>query len=140
MSIAVAMYGSPALVSEVASPSTAIDNDMHLFDQRAKPQPYERIGVDEYLAFDPAGVVLSQQIWARRRGPHGFERWEPEAGGRWHSALGVSFAPHGMLLRVHDHDGNLVPLSREFDGMLKERDRRVAELEAELRRLRGEQQ
>jgi Uma2 family endonuclease len=145
MALAVAMHGLPSLVIEVASPSTASGNDMHLFDQCAKPQLYERIGVDEYLAFDPTGVVLSQQIWARRRGPHGFERWEPEADCRWRSALGVSFAPQRMLLRVYDHNENLIPLSVEFDEMLveqarqnAEKDRRLTELEAELCRLRGE--
>jgi Uma2 family endonuclease len=137
-SVAVALYGPPALVIEVASPSTALDNDINLLNQEAKPQLYARIGVDEYLVFDPTGALLGESIWARRRGPTGFERWEPEADGRWHSALGISFAPHGMLLRVYDHDGNLVPLSLEFDEMLAERERRVAELEAEVRRLRGE--
>jgi Uma2 family endonuclease len=151
-SVAVAMYGPPALVVEVASPSTAIDNDVNLFNPDAKPQLYARIGVDEYLVFDPTGALLGEPIWARRRGPAGFERWEPEADGRWHSALGISFAPHGMFLRVCDHDGNLVPMSVEFDAMLADRerqlaeqarqneykDRRLAELEAELRRLRGE--
>ncbi len=44
-----------------------------------------------------------------------------------------------MFLRVYDQAGNLVPLSLEFDEMLAERERRLAELEAELRRLRGEQ-
>jgi Uma2 family endonuclease len=137
-SVAVAMYGPPALVIEVASPSTAIDNDVNLLNPGAKPQLYARIGVDEYLVFDPTGALLGEQIWARRRGPTGFEGWEPEADGRWRSVLGVSFAPQGMLLRVYDHDGNLVPLSLEFDDMLSERERRVAELETELRRLRGE--
>jgi len=151
-SVAVAMYGPPVLVIEVASPSTAIDNDINLLNPDAKPQLYARIGVDEYLVFDPTGALLGEPIWARRRGPTGFERWLPEADGRWHSSLGISFAPHGMFLRVYDHDGNLVPLSLEFDEMLVERerqlaeqarqnadkDRRLAELEAELRRLRGE--
>jgi hypothetical protein len=150
--IAVTMYGPPALVIEVASPATAIDNDISLLASDAKPQLYARIGVDEYLVFDPTGALLGAPIWARRRGPTGFERWEPEADGRWHSALGISFAPHGMLLRVYDHDGNLVPISLEFDEMIveqnrqlaeqarqnAEKDRRLAELDAELRRLRGE--
>ena len=150
-SLAVALYGPPVLVIEVASPATALGNDVNLRDQRAKPQLYERIGVDEYLVYDPVGEMLGERIWARRRGPNGFVLWEPEGGthgsgsGRWHSALGISFAPQGMLLRVYDHDGRLVPLSMEFDAMLAERDRqnaekdrRLAELEAELRRLRGE--
>jgi len=150
-SLAVALYGPPVLVIEVASPATALGNDVNLRDQNAKPQLYERIGVDEYLVFDPVGEMLGERIWARRRGPNGFVLWEPEGSthgsgsGRWHSALGISFAPQGMLLRVYDHEGRLVPLSMEFDAMLTarerelaEKDRRLAELEAELRRLRGE--
>ncbi len=137
-SLAVALYGPPVLVIEVASPATALGNDVNLRDQNDKPQLYERIGVDEYLVFDPVGEMLGERIWARRRGPNGFVLWEPEADGRWHSALGISFAPQGMLLRVYDHEGRLVPLSMEFDAMLAERDRRLAELETELRRLRGE--
>ena len=77
-SLAVALYGPPVLVIEVASPATALGNDVNLRDQNAKPQLYERIGVDEYLVFDPVGEMLGERIWARRRGPNGFVLWEPE--------------------------------------------------------------
>jgi Uma2 family endonuclease len=151
-SIEVTQHGPPTLALEVASPGTALESDINLFDPDGKPQLYARIGVEEYLVFDPTGALVREAVWALRRGPDGFGPWEPEADGRWHSALGVSFAPHGRLLRVYDHEGQLVPRTTELDAMLTARDRELAEqlrrsaeqeqrlaaLEAELRRLRGE--
>ena len=143
-SIAVALHGPPTLAIEVASPGTALDSDVNLFEPGAKPQIYARIGVEEYLVFDPTDAVLGRPVWAQHRGPEGFVPWLPEPDGRWHSTLGVSFAPQGALLRVYDHGGRLVPLTTEFDAMLAARERDLAEqirrneaLEAELRRLRG---
>lgn len=131
--------GPPALIIEIASPSTAVTNDLNLTDERGKPNVYAAIGVPEYLVFDPTAEFIPERIWARRLGPAGYEPWEPDADGRWVStALGISFAPHGVLLRVYDQDGNLVPTSEEMADMLTERDERIAELEARLRELRGE--
>lgn len=144
-SIAVGLHGPPTLAIEVASPSTAHDSDINLFEPGGKPQIYDRIGIAEYLVFDPTDAVLGSPVWAQRRGPEGFVPWVPETDGRWHSSLGVSFMPQGALLRVYDHDGRLVPLTIEFDAMLAardcalaEQDQRLAALEAELRRLRGD--
>lgn len=144
-SVSVGLHGPPALAIEVASPSTAQDSDINLYEPSAKPQLYARIGIEEYLVFDPTGAILGTPVWAQRLGPTSSQPWQPEADGRWHSALGVSFAPQGALLRVYDHDGQLVPTSLEFDAMLNERERSLAErdqrlaaLEAEVRRLRGE--
>lgn len=131
-SLVLASDGPPALVIEVASPSTAVENDINLIAPNGKPAVYERIGVSEYLVFDPAGDILGVPVWARRAGTGGFAPWEPEANGRWMSqALGIAFEPQGMLLRVYDQDGRPVPSTDELAD-------RVEELEAELRRLRGE--
>ncbi len=152
ITLAVSLHGPPTLAIEIASPSTAMDNDVNLFGPAAKPRLYASIGVEEYLVFDPTGAMLDAPIWAQHRGPDGFTPWLADADGRWHSTLGVSFAPQGSLLRVYDHEGRLVPLSTEFDAMLTAREReaaardqrlaaqdqRLAELEAELRCLRGE--
>ena len=121
-SIAVALHGPPTLALEVASPGTATDSDINLFQPEGKPQIYARIGVEEYLVFDPTDTVLGRPIWALHRGPEGFVPWLPASDGRWHSTLGVSFAPQGALLRVYDHDGRLVPLTTEFDAMLAARE------------------
>ncbi len=142
-SIPVAQHGPPTLILEVASPGTALANDTNIFDPQAKPRLYERIGVAEYIAFDPTGEIYGAPIWAQHRGPEGFMPWLPEGDGRLHSVLGISFMQVGHLLRVYDHDGQLVPISLEFDAMLneerrqnEERARRIAALEAELRHLR----
>jgi Uma2 family endonuclease len=131
--------GPPALIIEVASPSTAEDHDLNLMSPRGKPSVYERIGVLEYLVFDPIGQIVPGQVRAWRRGARGYEPWVPEEEGRWHSgALGVSFAPQGLWLRLYDQEGQLVSNIRE---MHRERQRlgdELARLRAELRRLRGE--
>lgn len=130
---------------EIVSLPTGLNNDNNLIAPSAKPQLYDRIGVEEYLVFDSTGGILGSPGWARRRGPDGMTTWTPEADGRWHSTLGISFMPQGMLLRVYDHEGHLVPLITEYDALhaarnqrLAENNLRVAALEAEVRRLRRE--
>jgi hypothetical protein len=104
-------------------------------------------------------VPTQVRAWQRTRGGV-FVPWEPEANGHWRSrALGVSFAPQSFLLRIYGPDGELLPISEELDdqnqilisenrlltsenrhlaALAEERARQLAELEAELRRLRGE--
>ncbi len=130
-SIIVAADGPPALVLEIASPSTARARDLAEGTPRGKPAAYAALGIAEYLVFDPVGDYVPARLWARRLGPHGYEPWEPGDDGRWHSALGISFVPDDAFLRVHDQDGQLVLTGPE----LRERNR---QLEAEVRRLRGE--
>lgn len=145
--------GPPALVIEVASPATAAESDVNLTSPNGKPRVYEAIGVAEYLVFDPGGDLLGTQVWARRAGPRGYVPWEPGADGRWASAaLGIALRPQGLLLRVYDQEGRLVPTTDELavqrDELTAQRDelaarleeerRRSTALEAELRRLRGE--
>ncbi len=133
--------GPPALAIEVASPSTAWSSDLNLTDQRGKPTAYEAIGIQEYIVFDPTAELLPDQIWARRMEPHGYEPWGPTAEGRWVSQAlgGIAFAPQGMLLRVYDQTGRLVPTSDEMADLLDERDRQIAALEATLRRQNTEE-
>lgn len=137
-SIIVAADGPPALVIEIASPSTARPRDLAEGTPRGKPLAYAALGIAEYLVFDPVGDFVPDHLWARKLGPRGYEPWQPEADGRWHSALGIAFVPDDAFLRVHDQDGNLVLTGPE----LRERNRRqqgeIAALEAEVRRLRGE--
>ena len=130
-SIIVAADGPPALVIEIASPSTARARDLAEGTPRGKPAAYAALGIAEYLVFDPVGDDVPDRLWARRLGPDGYMPWGPDADGRWHSALGISFFPDDAFLRVHDQDGQLVLTGAE----LRERNR---QLEAELRRLRGE--
>ena len=143
-SLVLAADGPPALVIEVASPATALEHDINLTSPTGKPRVYEAIGVKEYLVFDPAGEILAAQVWARRATPGGFVPWQQEVDGRWVSAtLGIAFQPQGVLLRVYDQDGKLVPITEELADLVDERDRRLAQqeqrlstLEEELRKLR----
>jgi Uma2 family endonuclease len=152
-SLLVAIDGPPSLIIEVTSPSTALGRDLNVGSPTGKPLIYEAMGIAEYLVFDPLAEYLGQQIWARRLGPHGYLPWEPAANGRWVSeTLGIAFAPQGFLLRVYNRNGLLVPLYGDLrsenldlhDRLAEERHQRaaerqrLAELEAELRRLRGE--
>ena len=91
----------PALVIEVASPSTSGT------DATGKRETYERMGVSEYWRFDPVGSQV----------PHGLEGWrldgamyEPvaetrQAGGKrsYRSlVLGLGLRAEGRLLRFRD--------------------------------------
>jgi len=137
-SLILATDGPPALIIEVASPSTALRNDINLIDSTGKPSVYADIGVREYLVFDPTGDILGVQVWARRSGANGFIPWTSDANGRWTSStLGVSFEPQGVLLRVYNQDGALIPTVTEYATLLAERDRRLETVEEELRKLRG---
>jgi len=90
-------------------------------------------GIPEYLVYDPTGLLLPGRVRAwRLRAAGAYVPWEADTDGRWHSALGISFAPEvgGVLLRVYDQAGQLVPTPLELAAQ-------VAELTAELRRQRG---
>jgi Uma2 family endonuclease len=115
-SLNVQVYGPPALVIEVASPSTAQSHDLDTLNPAAKPSAYAQAGIPEYLVFDPIGDIIPEQVRAWRMGPEGsYIPWLPDpATGRWHSALGVSFASHGLRLRVYDPNGNLIPTTDEI--------------------------
>jgi hypothetical protein len=143
-----------SLILASDGPPVLAINDINLVDPKGKPSVYQAIGITEYLVFDPTGAILGTPVWARRAGASGFTPWEPTPDGRWTSAaLGVSFEPQGLFLRVYDQDGALVPVVTEFvdiiaertrqleerDRQLGERDRRLAELEAEMRALRGDE-
>jgi Uma2 family endonuclease len=145
----IATEGPPALAIEVVSPTT-VENDIN--ERDGKAGAYAHSGIGEYLVFDPLTAHLTSQVWARRARGGQFVPWEPGPDGRWHSmALGLSFAPLGSLLRIYDGAGTLIPLISEQGRMLAERDRRIAErdrrhvddlqriadLEAEIKRLTG---
>ncbi len=120
------VHGVPPLIIEVASEGT------WRYDVGAKRRSYGRVGVQEYLVFDPTQEWLGTAVRAWHVTPRGFAAWPAARDGRWHSrVLSVSFQPEGTLLRVLDSKGVLMP-------HLGEQARRIAELEAENRRLRGE--
>jgi len=150
--IDVRVDGPLSLVIEVASRSTwAYDVSLESI-RRGKRQAGKAYGylalmrVPEYLVFDPHGEFLGAQIRAWRRVGDEVEEWQPGADGRYSSAaLGVSFRPDGPLLRAFNPDGNPVPYwfeaRRENVEARRENvalQQRIANLEAELRRLKGQ--
>ena len=65
--------------------------------------------------------------------------WGADRDGAWRSdALGLAFRPEGVLLRTIDRDGATLSSTTEAMRRADEAARRVAELEAELRKLRGQ--
>ena len=124
--------GPPDLVLEVASPSTGRD------DYTEKRLKYEGYGIAEYWRFDPSGgsyydAALAGDLLVEGR----YRSIEVErlAEGSWR---GYSDA---LSLHVCWEDGFLKFYNPETEDYLRshqEAEERVAELEAELRRLRGE--
>ena len=145
-SLSVARHGPPALVIEVASPGTAYEHDLDTVDPEAKPLAYAQGGIPEYLVFDPTGNIIPERVRAWRGDQRGYEPWLPDpTTGRWHSALGISFMPQSVLLRIYAPDGTIVPTRGEAQALLRARTqqleaqaRELAALRAELGRLRGE--
>ena len=122
----------PDFVLEVASPSTG-RNDYT--DKRLK---YEEYGIAEYWRFDPSGgryydaALAGDRLVEGRYQPIEIERVSE---GRWRGYSDV------LGLYVCWEDGLLRFYNPETQGYLRshqEAEERVAELEAELRRLRGE--
>ena len=145
-SLSFARYGPAALAIEIASPATAYGHDLDTVDPEAKPLAYAQGGIPEYLAFDPTGKIIAEIIraWRMGRGTHGsgsgvYVPWLPDpATGRWHSALGSSFAPQGILLRVYAPDGTLILTRAELAAALRAQAQEVEALRAELRRRNDE--
>lgn len=134
-SIAIARYGPPTLAIEVLRPSTALDNDLN---EGGKVGSYAESGIAEYLAFDLFGEYILDQVRAWHLGPRGvYVPWEPDEAGRWVSALGIAFAPHGAKLRVYDAQG-IIPNDEAVDEIIARQERENATLREEVRRLRGE--
>ena len=117
---------------EVASPSTG-RNDYT--DKRLK---YEEYGIAEYWRFDPSGGTYYDAALAGDRLVEG--QYQPieikrVSEGRWRgysNALGLYVCWEDGFLRFYDHESEVYLRSHQ------EAEDRVAELEAELRRLRGE--
>jgi Uma2 family endonuclease len=136
----------PDLVIEVTSKGTRIE------DRRDKSALYARLGVKEMWLVDPLNEYLGAPFL-------GYELVDGEwrelssAGGRAHSRvleLDIVAAPGGVWLAAPN--GELLPGPEQLDAMLKRaqtedailrrdlaaRDRRIAELESELQKLRNQ--
>jgi Uma2 family endonuclease len=140
--------GLPALVIEVVSKSTwRYDQDV----TQGKGWGYLTLGIPEFLLFDPSGEFLHTPCRGWRLMAGKPQAWQPDADGRYQSALGMAFAPEGTRLRVFDRSGQPMPFRHEKTALVVdqrrelerqrqtmiERDARIARLEAELTALRG---
>ncbi len=129
----------PSLVVEVTSRKTRRE------DQGDKKSLYERIGVEEYVLFDPYGDYLRPRLQGYRLEGG---RYQPislaEDGTLLSRTTGLIFRPEGRRLRLVDavtgkplpwHDEMEVALARESTAR-QSAEERVRALEAELERLR----
>lgn len=115
----------PQFVVEVVS------RESRTRDPGRKAQLYGALGAEEYVIFDPVGL-LDQPLQGYRRGDGGaWEPWPLSARGELVSeALGLTLVPDGDLLRLEDRAGVLLPTGDEIASAL-------AAAEAEVKRLRA---
>ena len=102
-SVSLESDGPPALIVEVASPSTfAKDLDC----EAGKAWSYEQAGIREYLVVDPTGRFVPTLVWARRLIEGRYRTWEPGADGLWWSEeipIGIGVANGAVT--VYDRAG-----------------------------------
>jgi len=149
---------SPAVVMEITSRSTRAED---LWEKRGL---YEFLGVEEYFLFDPLGEYLTPPLQGYRLVKGWYRALEPEQteSGAWRllsRRLGLELRAEGDWLRLYDpaQDEPLLSPLEAQERMRQEAERRrqaehlarqeierrrqaearVAELEAELTRLRG---
>ncbi len=131
-SLTLAVDGPPTLIVEVLSEAT-YEADLDLVG--GKGYSYARAGVREYLALDPTGRFLPEGIRAWRLAEGAYRPWEPDAGGRWHSAtIAAAIGLEGARAAVYARDGRRLLREGEIEAELARKD---AELER-LRRLLAE--
>jgi len=148
----VRVEGAPTLLIEVASASTWRYDVSMESTRRGKRQAGKAfgylvlLGVPEYLVFDPYAEFIPHQVRAWRRVGDVAQEWRPADDGRYHSAVGLSFAPDGPLLRAFEANGLPVPYPEELvgdidvrDQQIRARDQEITHLRSELDRLRGSQ-
>ena len=122
----------PSLIVEVTSRKTRHE------DLRDKKPIYERIGVEEYLLFDPYGEYLKPRLQGFRLESR---RYQPirleEDGSLLSRTTGVTFRPEGQRLRMVDTaTGEQLLWPEEQHAARKAAERQVRALRAELDRLR----
>jgi hypothetical protein len=95
--------GPPALIVEVANPSTFTKD---LDEQAGKAWSYEQAGIHEYLVVDPTGQFVPTLVWAQRLYEGRYENWEPGANGLWWSEeipIGIGVADDAVT--IYDRAG-----------------------------------
>ena len=132
--------GPPAFALEVASPSTGRQ------DYTAKRVDYERYGIAEYWRFDPSGGEIYDAALAgdRLTEDGSYRSMEVERLGDrvwqgYSEVLDLRLCWESGLLRFYDpKTQSYLPSHEEERTRAEAAETRVAELEAELRRMRGQ--
>jgi Uma2 family endonuclease len=124
----------PSLVIEVTSNKTRRED---MLDKKAR---YERLGVEEYVLFDPEGDYLAPRLQGHRLDEGRYRSIEPGEDGSLESrTTGLTFRPEGLNLRLSDTaTGQSLPWLEEMDTALLAAEDKVRSLEEELARLRRE--
>lgn len=124
----------PTVVVEVTSRKTRRE------DTETKRALYERVGVREYVLFDPLGEYLRPRLQGFALGPTGYAPIAMTAEGRLPSAgLDLELAARGHELALFDpRAGRWLPTPAEEAAARREAEARAATAEAELARLREE--
>jgi len=115
----------PSLVIEVTSRKTRRE------DQHAKKSVYERLGVDEYILFDPYGEYLKPRLQGYRLKSGRYQSIPSgEDGVLLSRTTGLTLRPEGERLRLVDTaTGETLPWTAELQA-------RIRTLEEELSSLR----
>jgi len=122
----------PNLVIEVTSASTR-QEDLN------KKALYERLGVTEYVLYDPLGEYLNPRIQGFRLSGSRYEPIPREAGGSLQSrTVGLTFTMEGPELRLIDTaTGDPLLRDAEVRDLARTAEREVVRLREELAKLRG---
>jgi len=127
----------PCVVFEMASENTWRE------DLGEKRRLYERLGVREYIMFDPEGEYLRPRLRGFRLLEGRYELIDPDADDRLRSEeLGLMLKAEGLMLRLFDGTTGAPVLTRqervEQERRLVEQERRRADtLAAEVDRLKA---
>ena len=122
----------PTLVIEVTSASTR-QEDLN------KKALYERLGVTEYVLYDPLGEYLNPRIQGFRLSGGRYEPIPQEPRGSLQSrTVGLTFTMEGPELRLIDTaTGDPVLRDEEVRELARTAERELARLREELAKLRG---
>jgi colicin import membrane protein len=126
----------PALLVEVTSPNT------RSIDLRKKRIQYYQAGVPFYAILDqlpgPKGGVRRLRLLAYRRGQRGFERLPEDANGRvWLEPVRMWLGHENGRAALYDEAGERIGDYTEVVREKETAERRIRELEAELRKLQS---
>lgn len=125
---------APCTVFEITSRATWLDD---LGEKRAL---YEKLGVPEYFLFDPLDEYLSPWLQGFRLKNNYYQPVDlAENGTLFSQELSITLQPQDQLLRIVDSgSGETIPTLDEAAKRAEEAEARLAQLEAELKKLRGQ--